>query len=111
MLRYAIGMALAALCLGFASRESSAQSTQRCVEARVGGVVAYDCLNDAWRALAEQAHTPLAMNTLTARSSAPQVGTFNRSATAERMGNSFGHSVISQRPPPPVYANPVLMPR
>lgn len=84
-----------------------AQSVDRCVEARVGGQVAYNCLNEAWKQLAAQAHTPLAMNTLTAQSPATQTGTFNRSATAERMGNTFGLSAISQRPPPPVYVSPL----
>ncbi len=85
-----------------------AASAQTCVEARVGAEVAYGCVNDALARLAQTAHTPLGMNTLGATAPAPAVGTFNRTATAERMGDTFGHSVFSQRPAPPVYAAPLI---
>ncbi len=94
--------------LVLAAGAARAQSVERCVEARVGGDVAYSCLNDSFARLVDRAHTPEAMNTLTARSPAPAIGSFNRSATAERMGSAFGHSVVSQRPGPPVYADPLL---
>lgn len=84
------------------------QSTDRCVEARVGGEVAYSCLNDAWARLVDRAHTPAVPGTLGATSPAPAIGTFNRTATAERMGSAFGHSVISQRPGAPIFVTPPL---
>lgn len=37
-----------------------------------------------------------------------QLGLFNRAATSNRMGNTFGTSVYPQRPPPQVPATPMI---
>ncbi len=62
----------------------------------------YACLNQ-W--IARQVpNRPLpGADTLTANSPSNAVGTYNQAATKERLGDAFGHSVVPQRPPPPVY--------
>lgn len=96
------------LLLSALARAAVAQDSQTCVEAQVGTERAYSCVNEGLARLAQQAHGPLATTTLRADSPAPAVGTFDRAATAERMGDTFGHSVVSQRPPPPMFAMPLL---
>ena len=87
------------------------QGTQTCVDVRIGEQSSYGCVNDAMAHLTEQAHGPQVTATLGATSPAPAVGTFNRTATAERMGNNFGHSAFPQRPAPAVYGSPLFTPR
>jgi hypothetical protein len=100
-------IAAAVLALG---GEARAAWGQTCVQAQIGTEQAYSCLNDAFARLAGGAHTAPANGVLSAGSPAPAVGTFDQAATAERMGNAFGHSVIAQRPPPPVFALPFTGP-
>ena len=99
----------ALICLsGPVHAQSSPASSETCVDVRVGTDQSYSCINAALGRAAAQARTPVNPGTLSATSPANQVGTFNRAATAQRMGDAFGRSVISQRPPPPVFASPLL---
>ena len=95
----------------FAQAEAHAQTPtgETCVQAQVGAEQAYSCLNDHLARLAGSAHAAHAA-VLSAQSPAPATGTFSYAATAERMGNAFGHSVTAQRPPPPFFAVPFIAP-
>ncbi len=88
--------------------QSGPATSETCVDVRVGSDQSYSCINAALARTANQARAPVNPGTLSPASPSNQVGTFNRAATAERMGNTFGHSVISQRPPPPVFSNPLF---
>jgi len=102
---------LAAMIVGAVCAQAKAQTPtgETCVEAQVGTEQAYSCLNDQLARLAGTAHGGYAA-VLSAQSPAPATGTFSYAATAERMGNAFGRSVIAQRPPPPVFALPFIPP-
>ncbi len=79
-----------------------------CVDVKIGDEQFYNCLNERLRRLTEQPRFSSTDTTLNAFSPAPQVGTFNEAATSERLGSAFGHSVIPQRPPPPVFFSPLM---
>ena len=81
---------------------------QTCVQAQVGSEQAYSCLNDSLARAAAAARGAGPPGVLSARSPAPAVGTFDYAATAERMGNGFGRSVVAQRPPLPFFAAPTV---
>ena len=89
---------------------SDGASRDVCVDVRIGQETYYDCLNQKLRRLAEQSHGAPLESSVTATSPAPAVGTYNQAATRERMGNAFGISAFPQRPPPPVYVNPLINP-
>ena len=76
---------------------------QTCVDVRIGDQRSYDCLDQQLARQAQQSHTPAAIPPLSAGSPALSVGGFNQGATQERLGTSFGHSVIPQRPAPAQY--------
>jgi hypothetical protein len=101
-----VARALALLAL--ASVPASAQSRGTCVDVRVGNERSYACLNDALAKAARQVHGDPDLGTLSVTSPPQALGGFDRAATAERLGDAFGHSVIAQRPPPPVYVSPLL---
>jgi len=71
--------------------------------------VDYACLNQALKAAVKAGRpAPPAVDAATAQANTPsKVGTFSHAATAQRMGQNFGHSAQPYRPPAPTYANPV----
>lgn len=79
-----------------------------CVDVQIGDQRFYDCLNRHLRAVASRRLPAMPEPPDAAGISAPAAGMFNQAATRERMGTAFGHSVLAQRPSPPVYANPLL---
>jgi hypothetical protein len=79
-----------------------------CVDVKIGDEQFYNCLNERLRRLTAQPRFSSTDTTINAFSPAPQVGTFNEAATSERLGSAFGHSVIPQRPPPPVFQSPLV---
>jgi hypothetical protein len=86
-----------------------------CVDVRVGGDWAghLACLNAALRsevAAARRTQGEAAAASLGAGSDPTRLGLFNEAATAERLGDAFGHSVIPQRPDDQ-YASPLVRPR
>ncbi len=89
-----------------ARSEDAAPGT--CVDVQIGDQRFYDCLNSHLRAVASARRPGLPEMPNAAGISAPAAGLFNQAATRERMGTAFGLSVTPQRPPPPVYANPLL---
>lgn len=81
-----------------------------CVDVQVQGArsLSFDCLNQQLKD-ASQEHSDSAP-TLSAKDAAgtgapTTTGTFSYTATAIRMGNSFGHSAIPQRPPAPSFTS------
>lgn len=80
-----------------------AESLPTCIEVEVDGVRApsYACLSERLRPAAPQSaprETGIASEAVLQRPG-NQLGVFNRAATANRMGNTFGTSVYPQRPP------------
>jgi hypothetical protein len=96
--------------LGHAAEGAGGDAAQICVDVRIGQEPFFSCLNEQLRRLADQSHGPVAQPTVTATSPAPAVGTYNQAATRERMGTAFGVSAFPQRPPPPVFSNPLVNP-
>ena len=93
-----------------------ADAEAACVEVEVNGVrtPSYACLTQKLRA-AKPGQNP---NTLPGLNSEQilnrpgnQLGLFNRAATSNRMGNTFGTSVYPQRPPPPPPSSPYITPQ
>jgi hypothetical protein len=85
-----------------------------CIEVEVDGEKApsYACLSQRLSPAAPAARPSdqgLASESITQRPG-NQLGVFNRAATSNRMGNTFGNSVYPQRPPPTAPA-PLVMPR
>jgi hypothetical protein len=110
--RASLGLASLGLALaltGVARAQAPApEETQTCVDVQVGGERSYACINAALARTARLAHTPVNPGILSATSPSNTVGAFNRAGTAERMGDTFGHSVLEQRPPPLVFVNPLF---
>jgi hypothetical protein len=93
------------------TQDQQKQDAQTCVDVQVGSDRSYSCLNRQLERLVPGKRPSSQDAPYSASSPAPQVGTFNQAATRERMGNAFGHSVVPQRPPPPVFTPPVLQRR
>jgi hypothetical protein len=80
-----------------------------CVDVQIGTDRYYSCLNRQWaRMVPPTRFSSSADAPYSATSPAPQVGTFNQAATAERLGSNFGKSVVPQRPPPAVFSSPLI---
>ena len=101
------GMVLYACLL---AGEAAAQpSQQTCVDVAVGSAQSYSCLNQQLGATARQAHQAAAGTApYDANSPGNVTGQFNESATRNRLGANFGHSVTPQRP---AAATPPAIPR
>ncbi|GGY04361.1 hypothetical protein [Paludibacterium paludis] len=113
MNRILIGAVLLCAVNGAALAEES-EPAESCVAVVVDGVrtLPYECLSRQLtppEALARAARTSrLALSARTAERPANELGLFNRSATAIRMGSNFGVSASAQRPPPPSDYSPLL---
>jgi len=84
-----------------AARGGEPAAGNTCVDVHIGADQSYGCLNQELRHTAESASRAMIAPDVRAGSPAPATGTFNRTATQERLGNAFGHSVVPQRPAPP----------
>lgn len=82
---------------------TAATDTAACIEVEVDGVRApsYNCLSQKLQPKATpNSTTPPQMGSEAIVQRPPnQLGLFNRAATSNRMGNTFGTSVYPQRPP------------
>jgi hypothetical protein len=70
-----------------------------CVDVKIDQVAYLDCLIEMFRAAFQPGQIALVPNP--AATQAPAAGTYNRAATQEMLGQSFGHSVTPARPVPP----------
>jgi hypothetical protein len=100
-------------CIGFfgsrafaeAAKTGEANAPTPCFEVEVNGERApsYECLTQKLRpapSAGGAAPTPALMGSeAIVQRPSNQLGLFNRQATANRMGNTFGTSVYPQRPP------------
>lgn len=102
--RWGAALLLAMAAGVHAADKADATDAPACIEVEVDGerVPAYDCLQrklqprpSAPRAAADR--PPSGAEAIVQRSS-NQLGVFNRAATQTRMGNTFGTSVLPQRP-------------
>lgn len=89
----------------------AADPHQTCVDVAVGSAQSYACLNEQLAAIARQTQRASSANSapVTATSPSNVTGQFNESATRNRLGSNFGHSVTPQRPaytPPLITAAP-----
>lgn len=83
-------------------------TAQSCVDVKIGDAQYYNCLN---RQLGESvpgrrfstADAPTGV-----QAPAPSIGLFDRAATAEQLGTSFGHSTVPQRPAPSNAVSPLI---
>ena len=97
-----------------ASAPAAADDAASCIEVEVNGekTPSFACLTQKLRPAAgagKAAPPPPAFGSeaIILRPS-NQLGLFNRAATSNRMGNTFGTSVYPQRPPPQVPATPLI---
>lgn len=87
-----------------------------CVEVRIGGDRAFDwqCLNARLSQQVETEKTRQAQGAAALAASQPSGSTelnlFDEAATAQRLGSSFGHSVIPERPVE-IFRNPLEVKR
>lgn len=92
------------------------EAAASCVEVEVNGVRApsYACLTQKLRA-AKPGPNPNPLPGLASEQilnrPGNQLGLFNRAATSNRMGNTFGTSVYPQRPPAPIPGSPYITPQ
>lgn len=95
--------------------QAEANETPSCVEVEVNGqrTRSFDCLTQKLLPTTASAQKPssssVASETIVERPS-NQLGLFNRSATSQRMGNTFGTSVYPQRPVAQKPASPLIRP-
>lgn len=95
------------------SAPAPAQAEPACIEVEVNGqrVPAYDCLtlklNPAAAANEPRQDLRLKSERIATRPS-NEIALFNRAATSQRMGNTFGRSVHPQRPPAPIVVSPIV---
>lgn len=92
--------------------EPEAQAEPACVEVEVDGqhVPAYDCLTrklDASRGANTQRKEVRLESEQIATRPSNEIGLFNRAATSQRMGNTFGKTVSPQRPSASFPAPPI----
>ncbi len=96
-----------------ASAPAAADDAASCIEVEVNGekTPSFACLTQKLRPAADaQKNSPppaFGSEAIILRPS-NQLGLFNRAATSNRMGNTFGTSVYPQRPPPQVPATPLI---
>jgi hypothetical protein len=113
-----LGLALVtawALCAIGLTRESDAKDgdvAASCMEVEVNGERApsFPCLTQKLSGKTKGAHPPTSALTSEAIAQRPsnQLGLFNREATSQRMGNTFGTSVFPQRPERSAPATPFI---
>jgi hypothetical protein len=77
-----------------------------CVDVRIDQVAYLNCLNEMFRGATKPERNDAPQNP--AAMPAPAVGTYNQAAVHEMLGQSFGHSVVPQRPVQPA---PPRLPR
>lgn len=86
--------------------EDDVKDDSACVEVEVNGVRApsYNCLSQKLTPSAKpnkaDGKAPQIASEAIVQRPSNQLGLFNRAATSNRMGNTFGTSVYPQRPPP-----------
>jgi hypothetical protein len=89
---------------------AGADGPATCTDVQVGSAQSYNCINAQLGALAHATQRPSSTDApLTASSPSNEVGTFNESATRERLGPNFGKSATPYRPtyvPPPTIGSP-----
>ncbi len=104
-----IGRLAAVLPLLLAGEAAAQPSQQTCVDVKVGSAQSYSCLNQQLGAAARQAHEAAGGTAAPYDATSPGnvTGQFNESATRNRLGANFGHSVTPQRP---AAANPPAIP-
>jgi len=103
----------------FASLASAKEAAKpadqtECVDVQIGEdrTANLGCLNEAFQRRVRQEHQTAQIEApLSVHSSSNQVGGFNETAAREQMGNAFGVSPVPQRPPKPVFVNPLLPPQ
>jgi hypothetical protein len=103
---FAAGLLLLAVPVARAEDRAPAWT---CVDVRIGTDAYYDCLNGELRNLVPRQRLSSRDTPWPATQPANEVGTFSLPAIRERMGTGFGHSVVAQRPAPPVYPSPLLL--
>ncbi|ABR91283.1 Uncharacterized conserved protein [Janthinobacterium sp. Marseille] len=99
----AIGLLHAGLLHASEPVASPATDAASCVEVEVDGVrtPSYNCLSQKLqpKATPNSATPPQMGSEAIVQRPSNQLGLFNRAATSNRMGNTFGTSVYPQRPP------------
>lgn len=97
MRRLAMIPALIAIWSGSAAAQPSHDT---CVDAQVGTAQSYDCLNQKLQATARQTPKVSSESAAPYNANSPSnvTGQFNESATRNRLGSNFGHSVTPERP-------------
>ncbi len=98
------GLASTARSEAPASGTAKQPATDVCVDVKIGNDRSryYDCLNGQMRQQAAHQANQQAVTQDAVSNSQPhsptQMGLYNQAATRERLGSSFGHSVVPQRP-------------
>jgi hypothetical protein len=103
---------LAAACLALVMTAAHAQNRPapavNCTDVQVGSAQSYDCINAQLGNVANAQPRPSSATDAPISASSPgyETGTFNQAATANRLGQNFGKSVVPYRPtqniPPPL---------
>jgi hypothetical protein len=106
-----LGLAMAAPKAAWAQPAPPPAAPGNCTDVQVGTAQSYDCINAQLGAVAKntQRFSSDANAPVSASSPSNVVGTFNQSATANRLGQNFGKSVTPYRPaytPPPAFGTP-----
>ncbi|WP_411886456.1 hypothetical protein [Polaromonas sp. YR568] len=97
-----------------AAAAAAADDAASCIEVEVNGekTPSFACLTQKLRPAADARNASLPPPALGSEAiilrPSNQLGLFNRAATSNRMGNTFGTSVYPQRPPPQVPATPLI---
>jgi len=93
---------------------AQAKTEPNCIEVEVNGqrTPAYDCLTEKLSTTAASANRgrpdPRLKSEQIATRPANEIALFNRAATSQRMGNTFGESVHPQRPPVAAPVSPII---
>ncbi|MWL90173.1 hypothetical protein [Cupriavidus sp. SW-Y-13] len=109
----AVVAALGVSASAWGANEGTTQGS--CAEVEVNGerAPAYDCLTQRLApASSPRAGKPGVLGSeAIANQPSNQLGLYNRAATSTRMGNTFGASVLPQRPPPSNGVAPIIPPQ
>lgn len=95
------GIAVALLGASAAHGQTTPDASHTiCVDVSVGSAQSYACLNEQLAAMAAGAKRSSAADTAPISATSPSnvTGTFNESATRNRLGSNFGKSVTPERP-------------
>ena len=107
-IRAALGIVYLVAAISAARAQTTPEPAVNCTDVQVGSAQSYACINAQLGNVANAQPRPSSSTDAPISAASPgyATGTFNQAATANRLGQNFGKSVVPYRPtnniPPPL---------